>query len=200
MIRSRTTRSDVMDEPAKSRDGFRLSEESFVGLVVRHERRVRAFIKTLLPLDVDVDDLVQEVSMVAWQKFPAFRYWGNSPDEQFVRWLCTIAKFQVLNERKKRLSKKMVVPFDDALIEELSALQLQQAAYFDDRQQALAECINKLSGREREIIRLRYGLGEPIAAIATYLGREPVTAYQVVARIRTQLLGCVERTLRREGY
>lgn len=178
-----------------------VDEQAFVALIVRHERRVRAFIKALLPLDKEVDDLVQEVCVVAWQKFRSFRYWRDTPDEEFVTWLCTIAKFQVLNERKKRLNNKIkvLVPFDDTLLEDLSALQLQQSTFLEDRRCALSECLNKLTGREREIIRLRYGLGEPIATIAAYLGREKVTAYQAVARLRSRLLDCVHLSLKRGG-
>ncbi|TWT85949.1 RNA polymerase sigma factor RpoE [Posidoniimonas polymericola] len=177
-----------------------LDEELFISLIVRYERRVSAFIKTLLPLDAEVDDLLQEVSVVAWQKFRSFTYKGQSPDEPFVSWLCTIAKFQVLCERKKRASKNVVVPFDDSLVEELATLQLEQASYFEERRQALGECVKKLSPQEREIVRLRFGLGQSIPAIADYLGRKQVTAYQTVARIRVKLSNCVRLTLNREEY
>ena len=187
-----------MDEENTKEEGKALNEESFVALIVRHERRVSAFIKTLLPMDTEVDDLVQEVSVVAWQKFRTFRYWGDGADEPFVRWLCTIAKFQVLNERKKRMSKKVIVPFDEALIEELSALQLQESTFFEERRMALADCLQKLTGREQEIIRLRYGLGESITAIAEYLHRKQVTAYQTVARLRGRLMECVRLSINRE--
>lgn len=187
-------------EPHGDQAERQLGEEEFIALIVRHERRVCAFIQTLLPLDGDVDDLMQEVSVVAWQKFRSFVYHGTTPDEQFVSWLCTIAKFQVMNERKKRLSKKTVVPFDDTLVEELASLQLQQSSYFEDRRTALAECLMKLPPRDREVIRLKYGLNEPIAAIAQYLDRKQVTAYQLIAHLRGKLLECVRLTLQREGH
>lgn len=186
---------NALDDPDA---GNGLSEEQFVALVVRYERRVSAFIQTLLPLDGEVDDLVQEVSVVAWQKFRSFRYHGETPDESFVSWLCTIAKFQVLAERKKRLNKKVRVPFDEDLVEQLAALQIQQMNRHSDRGAALAECVGNLSPREKEVIRLRYGLGEPISAIAEYLGRKQVTAYQTIARIRQRLLDCVQARLQRE--
>ncbi len=183
----------------RTSDDRSLGEEDFIALIVRHEWRVRAFIQTLLPLDADVDDLMQEVSVVAWQKLRSFSYRGPAPDEQFVSWACTIAKFQVMNERKKRLSRRVVVPFDDALVEELASLQIQQSGYFEDRRAALADCVMKLTPRDREVLRLRYGLGESIDAIAEYLGRKQVTAYQLIAQLRDKLLECVRLTLHREG-
>jgi RNA polymerase sigma-70 factor (ECF subfamily) len=190
----------MTDESGSVQIDRRLSEEEFIALIVRHERRVCAFIQTLLPLDADVDDLMQEVSVVAWKKFPTFIYQGSTPDESFVSWLCTIAKFQVMNERKKRLSKKMIVPFDDALVEELASLQIRQSSYFEDRRVALAECLTKLTPREREVIRLKYGLGVPVTEIAEYLGRKQVTAYQLIAHLRSKLLECVQLTMKREGH
>src|SRR5690348_13877386 len=82
-----------------------ISEEEFVALTVRYERRVRLFIATLHPERGDVDEIVQDTWVVAWKKIQMFRYRGESPDEEFVRWLCTIARYEVLKYRKKSVPR-----------------------------------------------------------------------------------------------
>src|SRR6478672_4573945 len=73
-----------------------ISEEEFVALTVRYERRVRLFITTLHPERSDVDEIVQDSWLIAWKKINAFRYNGDEPDEEFVRWVCTISRYEVM--------------------------------------------------------------------------------------------------------
>src|SRR5689334_19375904 len=71
-----------------------ISEEEFVALTVRYERRVRLFIATLHSERRDVDEIVQDAWVVAWKKIKNFHFAGEEPDEEFVRWLCTIARYE----------------------------------------------------------------------------------------------------------
>src|SRR5215218_6808597 len=66
-----------------------ISEESFVALTVRYERRIRTFVATLHPNPSDIDEILQNAWLVAWKKLNTFCYTAAEPDEEFVRWLCT---------------------------------------------------------------------------------------------------------------
>ena len=61
--------------------------EQFVRLLVRHDRAIRAWLRVLLPTLNDVDEVMQEVSVVAWRKFDQL----DDP-ENFQRWVCVIAR------------------------------------------------------------------------------------------------------------
>ncbi len=174
-----------------------ISEEEFVALTVRYERRVRLFIATLHPERSDVDEIVQDAWLVAWKKVDAFRYNGDEPDEEFVRWVCTISRYEVMKYRQKRAPRLVL---DEQIIEKLAALQLEEAEYFDARHEALSGCVENLRQRDRELIRRRYEESMSIQDLAALIGRSADAVYKSLNRIRSSLLACIERTLKREGY
>jgi len=174
-----------------------ISEEDFVALTVRHERRVRLFIATLHPERGDIDEIVQDTWLVAWKKIGHFHYSGEEPDEEFVRWLCTIARYEVMKYRRKSAPR---IILDEQVIESLASLQFDEADYFDARHDALSTCIEHLRPRDKEIIRRRYEENLSVQELANWIGRSADAVYKSLNRIRTSLLACIERTLNREGY
>jgi len=70
--------------------------EAFVRLLMKHEPRVRSFLRGLLPTWHDVEEVAQEASLIAWRKFDDFEE-GTS----FGGWLLTIARFEALNYRRR---------------------------------------------------------------------------------------------------
>jgi RNA polymerase sigma-70 factor, ECF subfamily len=173
-----------------------ISRERFVGLTVRHERRVRMFVQTLHPKRSDVDEILQDAWLVAWKKLDTFRYSGEQPDEEFVRWLCTIARYEVAKYRRNSASGLML---NDEVIEKLTVLQFEEASYFDARHDALLKCIDGLRERDKEMIRRRYQENLSAHDLAEWIGRSIDTVYKSLNRIRTSLLACVERALKNEG-
>ena len=118
-----------------------LTEEWFVALTVRYERRVRTFVTSLHPKSSDVDEIVQNAWLVAWKKLDTFQFSGEQPDEEFVRWLCTIARYEALKYRKKNAPRLLL---DEEVIDKITELQFEEADYFESRHQALLGCIEHL--------------------------------------------------------
>ena len=114
--------------------------EEFVRLFVENQRRVHAFIATLLPNLSDAEDVLQETSVTAWRKFDDFR-----SGTDFVRWACTIARLEVLKFRRQQKSGRLL--FNDALVEGLADHQMSQSDRWDNWSQALADCLAKLRAR-----------------------------------------------------
>ena len=169
----------------------------FVGLLLKHERRLRAFLMTVLPSAADIDDLVQEVSLLAWEKLSEFQVDNQSVDEQFVSWICSIGKFKAFNSLRKSSRSRLI--FSDELVEQLAEIQLEQASHFESRHEALMSCVVKLSVDEREMLRRRYCASEPVGEIAVWMERSTDSIYKAMNRIRTKLMRCIELTLRLEG-
>ena len=67
------------------------SSGEFIRLFLQNERRIYAFIVSLLPDLTDAEDVLQETSVVLWEKFDQFQ-----PGTNFVSWACKIAHFKVL--------------------------------------------------------------------------------------------------------
>ena len=167
-------------------------EQRFLQLFLPNERRIYAFILALVPHWSDADDVLQETSAVLWRKLDEF-----TPGTDFLAWALTIARFQVLNYRKKqghnrvRLSNQTL----DVLADEMTVLG--QAG--DARRDALAQCLAKLSKRDQELIELRYQPDATTQSVAQRVGRSLKAVYKALNRIHSQLLLCIRQTLASEG-
>lgn len=166
----------------------------FLRLFLQNERRLYAYILTLLPNRADADDVLQESSLVMWDKFDE-----SAPPDDFAAWGCRIAYFKVLDFFKK--SHRARVRFSQALLERLAETAVEQSGtlQLDDRRDALAGCIEKLSPRDRDLLSRRFTPGATTESTSVELGRSVDAVYKALARVRRALFECVERALAREA-
>jgi RNA polymerase sigma-70 factor (ECF subfamily) len=162
----------------------------FLRLFLQNERRLYAYILTLLPNRADADDVLQEASLVMWDKFD-----NEHPPADFAAWGCRIAFYKVLDFCKKQQRSRVF--FSQPLLERLGETALEQAAalQLDERRDALAACIEKLRPRDRELLAHRFAEGATIQTAAAHDGRSIDAVYKALAKIRQTLFDCVTRTL-----
>jgi RNA polymerase sigma-70 factor, ECF subfamily len=162
----------------------------FLRLFLENERRLYAYILTLLANHADADDVLQETSLVMWDKFDE-----KQPPHDFTAWGCRIAYFKVLDFFKKshrgrvRFSQVMLERLSETMVEQASSLQL------DERREALSGCIEKLRPKDRELLGARFAGGATTESTATQLGRSVDAVYKALAKIRQALFDCVTRAL-----
>jgi RNA polymerase sigma-70 factor (ECF subfamily) len=65
---------------------------------------------------------------------------------------------------------------------------------------AVDVCIKKLPRERRELALAAYAPGSSMKDLAAQLGRTEGSLYQLLARIRQELLRCVEHTLAQEAH
>jgi RNA polymerase sigma-70 factor, ECF subfamily len=178
------------DEPPRETAKNKL----FLRLFLQNQRRLYAYILTLLPNRADADDILQETSLVLWDKFDE-----NNPPHDFAAWGCRIAYFKILDFLKKsqrnrvRLSQAMLERIGETAVEQAEALQL------DERRAALARCIEKLRTVDRELLVQRFAESATTQSTAVKVGRSVEAVYKALSKIRHALFDCVTRTLAREG-
>ncbi len=167
--------------------------KEFLWHFLQNERRLYGYILTLLPNRADADDVLQDASLVMWDKFDA----ANPPDD-FAAWGCRIAYFKVLDFYKKKHRAKVL--FNQPLLERLAETALEQAdaLQLDERRQALAACIEKLPPRERDLLTQRFSAGATVQTLAAQLGRSADAVYKTLAKVRLALIDCVTRRLAAE--
>jgi len=176
-----------------------LPQEQFVVLIARHERRIRSFIASLVSCNRDaVDEVIQSTYLVAWRKLESFTYVDPTPDEELIRWMCTIARFEVKDFIRRR--RDFHVALDAGLIDRIADLQIAESDYFEARHEALAECLSKLAASQRDLLNLRYGHNLSVKEVAARQGRQAGAVYTTLSRIRKALERCIQNTLRQEGY
>ncbi len=163
-----------------------------VGEIARHQSRLRAFVRCLLVRSSDVDDILQEINSVLWQKANEFQ-----PGSDFWAWASQIARFKALNHLRKLGRERLV--FDDAALEQLSAAASEKLDQFDERRAALDQCLRKLPPPQRQLLDLRYSAGQTIESISASIGRPSGAVRQALFRIRATLQSCIERQLTAGG-
>ena len=175
-----------------------LSQDEFVVLLARYERRVRSFIASLVACRSDlVDDVLQSTSLSAWRKLDTFSFVGETPDEELIRWMCTVARFEVLNASRK--NHPQFFNLDASTIDVIAECYAEQSEVLEDRFNALKACLERLPATQREMLRLRYWQGLSVDEMALRLGRRLNAVYTALCRIRKALEQCITLSLRQEG-
>lgn len=166
----------------------RLEREQFVRLLTRHDRAIRAFLRALLPTFGDVDEVMQEVSVAAWRKFSSL----DDP-ENFCRWACGISRNQVLRYRRSKARDRIVLGED---IEKLIADEgLDELVERQEQLTALEGCMEQLPEERKRLVLEAYSGERSMKAIAAAAGKTPEAIYQVISRLRRQLLNCITHSL-----
>jgi len=166
--------------------------ERFVHLLVQHEAALRAFVRSLLPRWEDVDEVMQESTLVAWRKFGQFQE-GSS----FLAWAGAIARFEALKQLRKQSRDRLV--FSDDVLELIVQEGLEESAALERERRALEECLGKLDVAQRDLLRISYEPGARLHEVAARAGKSVQAFYKTIQRLRQTLLDCIERRLREEA-
>ena len=158
--------------------------KEFVALLTRDSRRIYSFIRTLVPHQADAEDLFQEVSTTLWEKYGTYRKGSD-----FRAWAFQIAHYKVLNFPQL---------FADEMIERLAGDRLALDDSLDARSRELADCYQKLSPPDREMVDLRYAEGSTIQAVAAKIGRSVDFVYKALRRIHGVLYRCLDEATEAE--
>ncbi|MGK0204972.1 MAG: RNA polymerase sigma-70 factor [Planctomycetota bacterium] len=158
-------------------------------LMREHIDSVRAFLLSSVRDSVAVEDLVQETFLTAWKILD--RYDRQLP---FGPWVRGIAAKLVLNHRRK-LGRNRVHFCDEELLTRIddgvTAVQRLAGDTFDEKVEALRSCLERLTGPQRDTIRLHYENGLHCKEIAERLGIGFEAVKKHLQRGRTQLHRCL---------
>jgi RNA polymerase sigma-70 factor (ECF subfamily) len=164
MARADQTRRLVREAQAGDRAAF---DE----LAARFRERVERFVRSQLGVRVhqtfEVEDILQETWLRAFQSLGAFE-WRD--EESFVHWLCVIAENNIRHAARQVRHGPTAPLTDDPRGEEASGgTSLRRDERFDRLQAALDE----LDADSRKVIVLARIEGLPIKEVAKRMGRSP---------------------------
>ena len=165
-------------------------DEKFVQLLIAHQSRLRAFVRSLIPVKRDAEDVLQETNVVLCRKAGEYVDGTN-----FTAWVLQVAYFQVLSYRQSLARNRLV--FEDDTVRELVDAVTERIQGIDDREEALQFCLGKLSRSQRQMLARRYSQGESVTKIAADMSRPIGSVRQSFFRIRALLQACIEQRLAR---
>jgi len=168
------------------------AEQDFLRLLQVHQNQIFSFIFCQVHHSADAEDLFQQTAVVLWEKFSQYE-----PGTNFLAWAKAIASNKTLTFLRDR--RRSQTRFSDVLIEQLADRGLWSAEANERKLTALAECRQKLSASDQQLVRECYGAAvSQIRAVANQMGRTADSLYVSLSRIRRSLADCIERTLARE--
>ena len=159
-------------------------------LLVPNQRRILAFIIAMVPNKNDAEDILQETLAEMWVKFDTFTIGTD-----FTAWGCTVAKFKVLEFRRKHCDKRLL--FNDNLISiiEKKAGKFQESSEYG---QALRSCMYKLAAKELQYLKHRYEQEMSLKEMANIFGISLQGVHKAIGVIHVKLTRCIRLALRDE--
>lgn len=165
--------------------------ELFEVLVRENGGMLSAFLSSNVPASA-VDDLWQETMLTAWRRWEDY-----DRTRPFGAWLRGIASKNVLAwYRRKSNETRFLDPVAlEATNSDFDRWQRMPGDTFDERLDALRDCIQSLPEKYRETVLMRYEQGLKPAELARVTHRKSETVKKRLQRAKQLLLGCIQRKL-----
>jgi RNA polymerase sigma-70 factor (ECF subfamily) len=157
----------------------------FLKLFVPMQLTLRRFVFAHIPGFHQAEDTFQEIALALWKDFP--RYDSSRP---FEPWAFGVAWNLILKARRTAARDRHV--FQDEVAEKITERLTSQSSLLDLRNRFLQSCLEKLSGDNQALLRMKYTERQRIEQIASALGRTPNAIRLVLFRVRVALGKCLE--------
>ncbi|QNN21429.1 sigma-70 family RNA polymerase sigma factor [Planctomycetales bacterium ZRK34] len=131
-----------------------------------------------------VEEVLQSTAAAAVRKVDEY-----DPERPFLPWVMGIAHYEVLMFRR-RLARDRCV-FDNEVVERLTSRYQTMAPQLRAMEQSLAECLDQLPARSRQVVDLRYREGLKPRQIAEHLNHSGDAVRSLLKRALQLLRDCL---------
>jgi RNA polymerase sigma-70 factor (ECF subfamily) len=151
---------------------------------------LQGFIRSLLPDQNAVEDVLHDVFLVLTDKADSF-----TPGTDFFAWAKAVAYRKTLQAIQARGRSARVMPVEilERLIGGPESGEFVES--WEERRSALQYCLRKLSGGVRRILRLHYFEGLGVGDVARAVGWNRTSVSVAMTRARHALRECVRRRM-----
>ena len=159
----------------------------------RHQLSVRAYLASFLGNSIAVDDCIQDVALVVWQKGP----WDGD-SSAFLGYCLACARRIALAARRQREDTRLELLSPEAataLADRVAFQEQQDATPHGERIDALRKCLEKIKPEHRELLESRYSgeSKEDLREHSKRSGKSMDALYKTLERLRVVLRACVDR-------
>ncbi|MEY2598285.1 MAG: polymerase sigma factor SigV [Verrucomicrobiota bacterium] len=167
-------------------------DDAFVHALTEAQLPLRAYCEAALGHGEDAKDAWQRTNVALWRKAAQW-----NPEVPFVSWALAFAKFEVLAVIRDRQRERVL--FDSDVAELMAEAALEQTPAALPRSAQLAVCLEKLSGKQRDLLNLHYVSGLSMAEIAENqkMGLSAIKVF--LLRVRRALADCIQQQETREA-
>ncbi|EAQ78081.1 sigma-70 family RNA polymerase sigma factor [Blastopirellula marina] len=157
---------------------------------VRAQPAVAAFITSMIPDFHDAEEILQQTAVTATEKFAEY-----DSERPFIAWAIGLARIEALRFRQSRGRDRHV--FDSEMLDLMAEAVEQEHKQAAEVRTALKTCLQKTSGRVRQVHELHYGKGMTPRAIAQHLATTENSIFVALHRARNVLRQCIGQQLSR---
>lgn len=162
--------------------------DDFARLLVQHDRALFRYILTFVSRHADAEEILQRVATVLWRKFSEY-----DSTREFLPWAFRIAYFEILKFRTEAGRSRLI--FNEDVLEAIAETRQAESPVLEAQEEALQECLGKLSADSAALLKRRYCDSETVAALALEQGTTPKTLYRRLDRLRDLIAECIERRI-----
>ena len=147
--------------------------------------RLRAYVRSMVYNPGDVDDILQDVATIGWERFADY-----DKDRPFDSWLLGVARNRVLQYFESQ--KKRPNCLSTETLAQLESVAFRDSAHAGDLQEALENCLGKLERDDYDLVSLRYESDATNRSVANKLDVSESKISRGLNRIYAQLLLCIK--------
>lgn len=159
----------------------------------QHQAVLRAYLASFLGNSIAVDDALQEVALVVWQKGP----WEHDASEFLAYSLACARRIALAACRKQGDARlELLSPEAATLLADQVVFQEQlESDAPNELMRALQKCLGKIKPEHRELLESRYSgqSKDELHVISKRAGKSMDSLYKILERLRERLRACVER-------
>lgn len=146
------------------------------------------FIRTLVRDRHDAEDVLQQTALTIAKRFSDF-----DQSRPFLPWAIGIARLKVLEHYRRR--NRQVLMLETSAIDEIASVCAKHSEERGPWMDALESCLQRITGKSRALIDMRYAQSMGVQKIALKLGTTANTVSNALSRIRVSLRDCVREKL-----
>lgn len=161
--------------------------ERFMRLFLENEPQILRAVMTYVPQRGDARDIVQDTAVALWDHFQEY-----DAERPFANWAIGYARIFV---RRYFRSVKRRVSLTEKAAEALLIEAEARDATREQREMALAQCLQELPAQGRSLIEGYYFAEQSIPALAANQGRTVDAVYKTMQRLRQILFHCINSKL-----
>lgn len=168
-----------------------LDHDTLLRLLLRNRGMLVGYVISIVRDPHLAEDVFQSASLIVLKKI------GELEDEsQFPAWFRKIARFEALNALRKQRNAPQ--PLDEAVLDALEG-PWNAADEGSASEDALRQCVEKLTPNSRRLVELRYRDGIGGRKLAQTLSQPVNTVYVALSRVHRTLAECVKMRMRAEA-
>lgn len=160
----------------------------FIAALTRHQPALEAFCHAQLANRQDAQEALQATCVKLWEKAGD---WDAATE--FLPWAFAVARYTVLSLMRDRMRDRLV--FDEEVVLAMAQETELAAAEFEERREALGNCMQKLKKEQREILHAHYLNGRTVREISAATHRSESAIKMTLLRLRAQLSQCIQQQL-----